>query len=537
MIIRLNGRSIRAPWTQDTSGRLLLSEAAFTQVLGGQLLSTNDPQQQPVAWFSNPETPIATLLAQRLGPIRYLDITPLAQQLGWVLQPTGDSLSLITPSSKVTAVRAEKQPWGDRITLDLDFPTPFQLDPQAKTLEVSLDALTDGSPGPGLQHLPDPTRSSPNPTRTLLRWPATLSQRPQVTMLANPPRIVLDINAPSPSREIQWAPGVRWKQQAVALAAQPINLQWLELDPRTPGLRLRPVIPNGPEIAGTAALATTANQAGAVAAINGGYFNRNNQLPLGAIKLDNQWRSGPILNRGAIGWDDNGRFSFDRLTLQETLVTPTTRTPINFFNSAFVQGGLSRYSGEWGKTYSSLSDNEIALSVEGNKIGTVTELPTAGSNLTLLPSSNVLIARANRTLASTLTPGTSATIESTVSSEVGNLPQLVGGGPLLVKNSAIVLDAAAEKFSPAFIQERAARSAIGRTASGNILIVAAQPLGGGKGLTLGEIAQVMQQLGCVDALNLDGGSSTTLYLGGQILDRAPRSSARVHQAIGVFLTP
>jgi hypothetical protein len=357
-------------------------------------------------------------------------------------------------------------------------------------------------------------------------------------MLANPPRIVLDINAPSlPSREIQWAPGVRWKQQAVALAAQPINLQWLELDPRTPGLRLRPIIPNGPEIAGTAALFSTAQQAGAVAAINGGYFNRNNQLPLGGIKLDNQWRSGPILNRGAIGWDDNGRFSFDRLTLQETLVTPTGRTPINFFNSAFVQGGLSRYSGEWGKTYSSLSDNEIALSVEGNKITTVTELPTAGSPLALTPSSNVLIARANRTLASTLPPGTSATIEATLSSEVGSLPQLVGGGPLLVKNSTIVLDAAAEKFSPAFIQERAARSAIGRTASGNILIVAAQPLGGGRGLTLGEIAQVMQQLGCVDALNLDGGSSTTLYLGGQILDRAPRSSARVHEAIGVFLAP
>ena len=41
----------------------------------------------------------------------------------------------------------------------------------------------------------------------------------------------------------------------------------------------------------------------------------------------------------------------------------------------------------------------------------------------------------------------------------------------------------------------------------------------------------------VDALNLDGGSSTTLYLGGQILDRPPSTAARVHNGIGVFLQP
>jgi len=45
----------------------------------------------------------------------------------------------------------------------------------------------------------------------------------------------------------------------------------------------------------------------------------------------------------------------------------------------------------------------------------------------------------------------------------------------------------------------------------------------------------MQQLGCVDALNLDGGSSTSLYLGGQLLNPSPRTAARVHNGLGVFL--
>jgi len=49
------------------------------------------------------------------------------------------------------------------------------------------------------------------------------------------------------------------------------------------------------------------------------------------------------------------------------------------------------------------------------------------------------------------------------------------------------------------------------------------------------MAQILQQLGAINALNLDGGSSTTLYLGGQIIDRPPNSAARIHNGIGIFL--
>ena len=43
---------------------------------------------------------------------------------------------------------------------------------------------------------------------------------------------------------------------------------------------------------------------------------------MGALRRDNQWLSGPILNRGAIAWNDSGQFYFGRLTLEETLITP-----------------------------------------------------------------------------------------------------------------------------------------------------------------------------------------------------------------------
>jgi exopolysaccharide biosynthesis protein len=111
----------------------------------------------------------------------------------------------------------------------------------------------------------------------------------------------------------------------------------------------------------------------------------------------------------------------------------------------------------------------------------------------------------------------------------------VGAGPLLVKNNQVVLDAKSEKFSPAFIAEQALRSSICTTAAGNVIIAAVHERTGGHGPTLAEQAKLMQRMGCVNALNLDGGSSTSLYLGGELLNRSPSTAGRVHNGIGIFV--
>ncbi|MGC1393645.1 MAG: phosphodiester glycosidase family protein, partial [Coleofasciculaceae cyanobacterium] len=109
-----------------------------------------------------------------------------------------------------------------------------------------------------------------------------------------------------------------------------------------------------------------------------------------------------------------------------------------------------------------------------------------------------------------------------------------GAGPLLVQNQKVVLDAKAEGFSNAFIQQSAIRSCIGTTSKGTLLIAAIHHRVGGKGPNLTETAQLMQLLGAVNALNFDGGSSTGLDLGGQLLDRSSATVARVHNGLGIF---
>ncbi|NJN22906.1 MAG: phosphodiester glycosidase family protein [Leptolyngbya sp. RL_3_1] len=71
----------------------------------------------------------------------------------------------------------------------------------------------------------------------------------------------------------------------------------------------------------------------------------------------------------------------------------------------------------------------------------------------------------------------------------------------------------------------------------NPLLVAIHNSPGGRGPTLTETAQIMVQLGSINALNLDGGNSASLYLGGTMLNRHPQTAVRVHNGLGVLLVP
>jgi exopolysaccharide biosynthesis protein len=62
------------------------------------------------------------------------------------------------------------------------------------------------------------------------------------------------------------------------------------------------------------------------------------------------------------------------------------------------------------------------------------------------------------------------------------------------------------------------RSAIGHTLNNIVLLVAVEgdnTVAGRLGLSLNELAQLLRELGCTDAINLDGGGSTSLIVGNQ----------------------
>lgn len=547
--ITVNGRTVPAAWVQwQSSGagvRTGVSDAGVMQFLGAELLNTNDAAKQPIQWFSTPTTSPLVLPTRLAAPFRYLDLTEFAQQAGWQVQANGSTLQITSPATKVMAVRQGKQTWGDRIVIELDRPTPWQVDQRGQDVTLTLDAQADSTllqtfkPSVGNQVQSVKLEGVGTQTRVWMQLPAGI--RPRVWSLPNPNRLVIDVRSDvSVDRDILWAPGLRWRSQLVTLGADRFPVVWLVVNPRQPSIRIQPILPNPSAVQGIAPLAQTARQALVAGAINGGFFNRNNQLPLGAVRRDGRWFSGPILGRGAIAWTAAGDVLIGRLVLQETVTTPAgQRLPLTHLNSGYVQAGIARYTPDWGPTYTSLTDGEIVVTVQNNQVTNQQTLGAVGSSAVPIPANGyLLVLRSNNTAAASLPVGTSLRLESaTTPPEFDRYSQIVAAGPLLVQNRQIVLNASAEKFSNAFVVERASRSAIGRTADGSLLFVAVHNRINGLGPSLTEVAQLMQQLGAVDALNLDGGSSTTLYLGGQILDRLPNTAARVHNGIGIFIRP
>lgn len=94
----------------------------------------------------------------------------------------------------------------------------------------------------------------------------------------------------------------------------------------------------------------------------------------------------------------------------------------------------------------------------------------------------------------------------------------VGGGPVLAKDGVIFISNNEEKkFAGKAIADHHPRTAMGYTTSGQLILLVVQ--GRMKniaiGTTLTETAQILIDLGCVEAINLDGGGSSCLLINGK----------------------
>jgi hypothetical protein len=560
--IFLNGKTLTIPWAQWQSGtsiRLGISDTALDRQMGVELFNNTNYAEQPIDWFATQPHRRTKVVAKLSQQYRYLDITELAKQNNWQWQVVGGKLQLTTPATKVIDIQRQTAAKNSNITVKLDRSTPWKLSQTPTEGYLTIEATADptllsqlNAPPPidngNLDPDDDPTavkldyKVTSNNNQTIVQFPIVKGQRARAKLLSPTQlTIAIDTNlANIPDREIKWAPGLKWRQQWVKLGTYNFPVTYLEIDPRQKGLKLAPMLAIEPSLVGTNHLIKSVPQTQFVAAINAGYFNRNNRLPLGALKRDGNWLSSPILNRGAIGWNDRGQIRIARLQMAETINTSKgERLPILTLNSGYVQSGIGRYTTAWGKTYSPIQANELIAIVRQDKVTQIVPGNAIGSINVPIPDDGYLLAlRGQPELSGSIPIGTLLTLQRQLTPpDLDTYPHIVAAGPWLVQSSNIVLDAKSENFSAAFSKESAARSAIGATATGKIILATVHDRAGGKGPTLAEMAQLVRQLGAVDALNLDGGSSTSLYLGGQLINRAPATAARVHNAIGISIEP
>ncbi len=540
--ISLNDRKFPVAWSQWYEGKNLhtgIADTGAMRFLGIELLNTEDPKLQPIAWFSSQK--VETIFK---SPYRYLDLTKLAKKYSWQFAIEDQILKIDGPSAKIKNIIAEKKLDSEKITVFLDRATFWQSFQNKQEAIVNINANT-------LVKKSDLFDLEKAAKQTKLHFDLTSEKELRISSLSNPHRLVIEFRSDAMvKRNIKWNDRLRWRADYINIdkdispqkklldsEANNFPVVWLEIDPRSPQIKILPTTANSEGINGTLRVIKTARSSQASAAINGGFFNRNNELPLGAIRSKGKWLSGPILNRGAIAWDKENNIKIGRLHLAETLITSKgDPLPIVLLNSAYLKPGIARYTRNWGEFYTPLSDRETIVIVQGDRILRKLSGGKALENNFPIPKHGYLLSiRKDELLGEKIVEGTSVRLQSnTVPHEFSNYTEIIGAGPLLIKNGKNVLNARAEKFSKFFGRQAAIRSAIAVTKEGKIAIVAVGRSSNKKGVTLKELALIVEKIGAVNALNLDGGSSTSLYLGGQLINPNSIPVAKVHNSIGFF---
>ena len=537
----INGQSQVARWRWIGRGSGRPDELWLPlEVLQGQLgvSSRSRPDGSlDLEWFGQPLI-VGSGAQISLDDEVAVDGAPLLQALGVEAIKQGPELRLQLPVAQLLQVRTANQVGQRRVVLDLTGPAIV------RTSEGRLELSIQSSPAQRsqLELLGLGSTPSAPPTSAPLQLLVAGGLKPtKVFTLGDPARVVIDLPGATPpdgTGSSVPAPAIDPRLQALLgrgiqwdrLMRQGFRINAVRMDPRTAPVSLKPLTrPQGME--GLSSLQTLANARMALVAINGGYFNRVKRLPLGALKSEGRWLSGPILNRGVAAWTPRNLPRFGHLSLEEWLVGPNgSRHPVVTINSGYVQRGISRYGPDWGPSYRALSVGETALVLGADSsVGQRYETADLEAGVPLRRGEILLVGRGGVTLP--WAEGTPLSLSSRPSNALGLAPFVIGGGPLLLQDGRIVLNGVAEAFSAGFLSQGAPRTVIASDGSQLWLITLEGTSDSGPSLP--ETAQLLQSLGLRDALNLDGGSSTGLVMGGTMPVKGRGVVGAVNNGLGL----
>ena len=542
----INGQTQAARWRWIGRGGGRPEELWLPlEVLQGQLgvSSRSRPDGSlDLEWFGQPLT-VGPGAQVSLDDEVAVDVAPLLQALGVEAIKKGPELRLQLPVAQLVQVRTANQVGQRRVVLDLSGPAivrhsegRVELSIQSSPAQRSqLELLGLGSA------VNEPQTSEPQTSAPLQLLVAGGLKPTKVFTLGDPARVVIDLpvatppestGSPVPAPAIDprlqglLGRGIQWDR----LVRQGFRVNAVRIDPRTAPVSLKPLTrPQGME--GLSSLQTLANARMALVAINGGYFNRVKRLPLGALKSEGRWLSGPILNRGVAAWAPRSLPRFGHLSLEEWLVGPNgSRYQVLTLNSGYVQRGISRYGPEWGPSYRALSGGETALVLGADSsVGQRYATADLEAGVPLRRGEILLVGRGG--VALPWAEGTQLSLSSRPSNDLGLAPFVIGGGPLLLQDGRIVLNGVAEAFSAGFLSQGAPRTVV--ASDGNQLWLITLEGTSDSGPSLPETAQLLQSLGLRDALNLDGGSSTGLVMGGTMPVKGRGVVGAVNNGLGL----
>ncbi|MEP7343152.1 MAG: phosphodiester glycosidase family protein [Acidobacteriota bacterium] len=281
------------------------------------------------------------------------------------------------------------------------------------------------------------------------------------------------------------------------------------------------------EVVGAEATSSMAARHKALAAINGGYFRTTGPArgePIGALTIRGKVLSEPVRNRAALAVRDDGqrvRAAVTHTTVAATLTADGKASrPINGINRPREKGELILFTPEFHRT--TLTEDEgIEAVIARNRVTAAQD----GAGDQTIPRGGVVISAsgsARQWVRAHLRRGTPVEIKIKTRTEppLSFTPDFIlGGGPQLIAAGRKVFAAESSRYGDSLYKQRHPRTAIGwRTDGKLILVVVDGRQKSSAGMTMDELATLMLELNCIEAMNLDGGGSTTMVIRNRIVN-------------------
>lgn len=307
---------------------------------------------------------------------------------------------------------------------------------------------------------------------------------------------------------------------------RPVKLNIIETDlTLNSDLKITPVIASN-TLSRKASVTAMARKSNSIVAVNGAFFKPQTGCPLGTMMIDQKIYTGPIFNRVAMGFFDNG-YDMAKVELNASLNYGFNSIKVNNINQPRMRAAdMIVYTPDWGCRAPISPKYGSQIVVSDNKVVAI------DSNYSDIPKDGyVLVGPACQFKG--LKIGTRVNLDIKTIPEWKNVKHIVSGGPYLVKNGEVYVDIADQKLGS--IGGRNPRTAIGYTKDNHVIIITADGREGSSvGMTLKELAYFMQSLGCVNAMNLDGGGSTVMYIKGHVVNHTPvRGGIQLSNIVGI----
>ncbi|MBS1796958.1 MAG: phosphodiester glycosidase family protein [Acidobacteria bacterium] len=340
--------------------------------------------------------------------------------------------------------------------------------------------------------------------------------------------------------------GVEYAELEREIDQTKVRMNLLRLDPTKVRLDVAHAMDN---LTGTEKTSSIATRHGAIAAINAGFFRFDASIfagdPAGVLMIDGKLLSESHNDRIAVlikNFTARTDVVFAHLNVNYKLTIGKEEIEVSGIDRERKADELVLFTPEFSRT--TLTDPQgVEIAVERNRITKISD----GRGSTAIPADGFVISASGKLRERLLkivklkekvklTRIINAK-EPKAGFDVLEAEDITNGVAQLLRNGKIDVTWEQEKASKSFYETKHPRTALAKLKDGKILMITVDGRSESSGgISLENLARLLLEFGATDAMNLDGGGSTTMFLDGRVVNHPSdkEGERRIGDAILVF---